>query len=269
MNAEVVVQKGKFTPAESSIYPAGWLASLLLFGIPAAATFFAFHLFRPWLEQQGYSGLTSYLASLTVPLALMFAAALIAYHKVEGRPLTRPAFSERMRYPALRARDLLFGVGLFVGGSLGLFLFTQIELALIRAGIIPLPGQLPILANPLTVPTISSLNQAAGGQIHGQWQIVLLYVVMLFFNIAGEELWWRGYILPRQEMVFGKLTWLVHGTLWACFHVFKWWDVIGLLPLCWLLAYAAQRMKNNWPTLIAHLLMNIGGLLIVAAAVIQ
>jgi len=27
-------------------------------------------------------------------------------------------------------------------------------------------------------------------------------VIVLFFNIVGEELWWRGYILPRQELTF-------------------------------------------------------------------
>lgn len=250
-----------------TLQPAGWTASLLLFGIPAAVTFFSFHVFRPWLQGQGYPELTSYLASLVVPLALMFAAALVAYNKVEGRPLTWAAFSERMRYPRLRVRDVLIGIGLFVLGSVGLFAFTQLEVALIRSGILPVPAKFPLFANPLVSLTPAMIVQATGGQIHGQWQIVLLYGVTFFFNMVGEELWWRGYILPRQELAFGRFTWLVHGTLWACFHAFMWWNIIGLLPVCWLLSFSAQKMKTNWPALILHILTDIGGLLIVIAAV--
>ena len=53
---------------------------------------------------------------------------------------------------------------------------------------------------------------------------------MLIFNIVGEELWWRGYIFPRQEKQHGRFTWVLHGLLWTLFHAFKWWDLIGLVP---------------------------------------
>jgi hypothetical protein len=36
------------------------------------------------------------------------------------------------------------------------------------------------------------------------WILVYYAVVMLVCNIGGEELWWRGYVLPRQELAFGK-----------------------------------------------------------------
>jgi membrane protease YdiL (CAAX protease family) len=44
--------------------------------------------------------------------------------------------------------------------------------------------------------------------------VAILFIVLLFFNIAGEELWWRGYIFPRQEKTYGRWTWLIHGLLW-------------------------------------------------------
>ncbi len=242
--------------ANAAPRPMGWRSSLLHFGIPAAATFAAFHVFRPWLEQLGYDPLTSYLGALCVPLALLFAAALIGYHKVEGRPLTRQAFAERMRYPRLRGRDWLWGVAIFVIGFLGYGILSQAVLALIRAGWMPLPGNLPPIADPLAVFSIETINQAAGGAIRGRWDIAVLYLVTFFFNIAGEELWWRGYILPRQEQAFGRHAWLAHGTLWAAFHVFKWWDVLALLPICLLIAFASQKLRTNWPALIAHALMN-------------
>lgn len=256
-------------PVDSSntMAPAAWGASAVLFGVPAAAICLAFYGFRPWLEAAGYSELTSYLAALCVPMALLFAAALIAYHRVEDRPLSWAAFAARMRFPQLKVRDGLWGVGLFVVGLVVYGLLSQLSLALVRSGWLPLPDHLPLLADPLAPFSIDVLDRAAGGQIKGQWSIAILFAVTFFFNIAGEELWWRGYVLPRQELAFGRSTWLIHGVLWAAFHVFKYWDVIGLLPICLLIAYAAVRLRSNWAGLIAHALFNVGGLILVVLAI--
>ncbi len=249
------------------ISPAGWAMSAVLFGVPAAAFCLAFYGFRPWLETAGFSDLASYLAALCVPLAVMFAAALIAYHRVEGRPLAWAAFTARMRFPPLQVRDVLWGLGLFGAGMVGYGILSQVGLALVRGGWLPLPDHLPLFADPLAPFSIDVLDRAAGGQIKGQWSIAILFAVTFFFNIAGEELWWRGYVLPRQERAFGRATWLVHGLMWAAFHVFKYWDVIGLLPICLLIAYAAVRLRSNWAGLIAHALINVGGLILVILAI--
>lgn len=242
--------------------------SLLLFGLPAALVVVSFHAFRPWLQTQGYTPITSFLGALTVPLALLFAAALIAYHRVEGRPLEWSAFSQRMRLPRFRWMDVLLGFGLFITIAAGYQLFSGLGAALIRAGLIPIPSNLPALVDPLAGFTPAALDRMAGGWLLGQWAVVLLFAVLLFFNIAGEELWWRGYILPRQELTHGRWTWLLHGLLWNVFHIFKWWDMIALLPVTLILSYAAQRLKNNWPVIIAHALLNGLSLVIVTAGVI-
>ena len=36
--------------------------------------------------------------------------------------------------------------------------------------------------------------------MQGRWELVFLFLLVLFFNVVGEELWWRGVILPRQEL---------------------------------------------------------------------
>ncbi len=57
--------------------------------------------------------------------------------------------------------------------------------------------------------------------LHGAWWIPVYYaVVMIVCNIGGEELWWRGYVLPRQELAFGRAAWVVHGICWSAFHLF-------------------------------------------------
>jgi membrane protease YdiL (CAAX protease family) len=240
--------------------------SLPLFAAPAAFTALSFHVFRPWLERSGISPLESLLAAITLPTALLFAAALFVFHRLEGWPLTRQAFSERLRFPSLHWRDLVRALVVLVFAILGYGLFTRLGISLIEAGIIPLPGSLPALYDPRTAPTLAMLAQEAGGSLQARWDVVLLYLVMFFFNIAGEELWWRGILLPRQELVHGRHAWLLHGLLWDLFHLFKWWDVIGLLPVCLAVSFSASRFKTNWPGLIAHALFNVAGLLVVAAA---
>lgn len=244
-----------------------WLSGVL-FAVPAAVLFFAFHAFRPWLERLGYSPLQSYLASLTVPTALLFAAALITYNRIEGRPLTWQAFGARMRFPALRWQDIGYALGQLVVLYIGYYLFGMLALTLINAGIVPLPANVPLVNDPRVAPTPEALITFAGGPLRGQWDTVALYLALFFFNIVGEELWWRGIILPRQELTHGRFTWLVHGLLWTLFHMFKWWDLIGLLPVCLGISFAAQRLRpagrqSNWPALIAHAIFNAPGLLIV------
>ena len=50
------------------------------------------------------------------------------------------------------------------------------------------------------------------------FSLIYFWPVFFFFNIFGEEFYWRGYIQPRQEILNKKWTWLVHGLLWAFWH---------------------------------------------------
>lgn len=247
------IDRGKYG---TTLRPLGITGSLALFGVPAAITFVAFHALRPWIESLGYDELTSFLAALCAPLALLFFAALFAYHRIEGHPLTWQAFAQRMRLPRLRWRDVLWGLAIFVVGGMGVGLLSSLVLLLIESGWMPLPGQLPGIADPRVTFTPETLAQWAGGIIRGRWDIAVLYLVVFFFNIVGEELWWRGYILPRQELAFGRRSWLVHGLLWAFFHVFKWWEILPLLPISLLTGYCAQRTRSMWGALIGHALSN-------------
>ena len=242
--------------SQPALRPLGGAASLALFGVPAAVTCLAFYGLQPALTSLGFDALTSFYLALGAPLALLFFAALFTYRKIEGRPLTWPAFAERMRLPPLRWRDAAWGLGIFlVGGSL-FGLLSNLALALIQRGWIPLPVYLPAIADPRLPFSADMLAHSAGGVIRGRWDIAVLYVIVFFFNIAGEELWWRGIIFPRQQLAFGRVTWLVHGLLWACFHVFKWWDILPLLAVCLPVGYCAQRTRSTWGPLIGHALVN-------------
>jgi membrane protease YdiL (CAAX protease family) len=95
-----------------------------------------------------------------------------------------------------------------------------------------------------------------GVPLRGAWWILVYYaVVMLVCNIGGEELWWRGYVLPRQELAFGKSAWVVHGILWSAFHLFMQptlWDTVRMAITGVALSFVAQRTKSTWPGIIGH-----------------
>lgn len=79
-------------------------------------------------------------------------------------------------------------------------------------------------------------------------------VIMLMAPIL-EEMYFRGFLLPRLSR-FGLWAVPLHSLLFALFHVWTPWMVvaraIGLLPLI----YVAQRKKNIYIGMIAHMLAN-------------
>jgi membrane protease YdiL (CAAX protease family) len=81
-------------------------------------------------------------------------------------------------------------------------------------------------------------------------------------NIVGEELWWRGFIQPRQEPIFGSGTWIVQGLLHGALHfsfglgvVFILWPVVFSIP------WAVQRTRNTSVGMVVHAGINGRGFL--------
>jgi len=61
----------------------GIAASLLFFGIPSVIFCFSIYFIMQKLHQSGVDDFVNFIVSMTTPLAMMLAAAIIAY-KVEG-----------------------------------------------------------------------------------------------------------------------------------------------------------------------------------------
>jgi membrane protease YdiL (CAAX protease family) len=93
--------------------------------------------------------------------------------------------------------------------------------------------------------------------LKGQWWVIGMYFLGWFFNIFGEEFWFRGYILPRQELAFGKIAWLVNGLMFTLNHIWQPWIFIAILPSSLLTAFIVQVRKNTWISIIQHGVANI------------
>lgn len=249
----------KVVSDKSSIKPLNLVGSLLIFGIPAAIMFLSFHLGIPALEKMGLAPFEAFIVVNTVPVAVMFAVALAAVtaeQSITSAAEFREALRTRMRFPRLTLKTVLISIGLYAAVLVVGSLAAMLGRLLIEAQVIPLPQNVPLLLDPQAQVTVETLTTFVGGQLIGNWGIVLLFGLQLFFNIAGEELWWRGYVLPRQELAFGSKAWFIHALLWWGFHAFKWWDMVTVLPIALIISYVAQRTKNNWVPTIIHLLAN-------------
>jgi membrane protease YdiL (CAAX protease family) len=238
------------TPATLKPLPL-WKA-ILLFVFTSAPIYFGVYFLIPVLQNQGLSFLSSYLICFYPTFIVMFLVALILFWK-EGNTLTWNSIKNRFRLLPVRGRSWLWVTGLLVFGiaaTVGLS-FTGKWLAYFT-WFTP-PKFLPSELNPLKEVI---RNTFMGTSVHGQWGYALAYFVGWVFNILGEELLWRGYMLPRQEINYGKGAWVVHGLLWTGWHIFWKWNLFSLLPITLAIAFVAQKTKNTSIIIIAHGIVN-------------
>ena len=238
----------------SDLKPLGFSGSLLLFGVPGAVLVGTVYFGVPWAVAAGVHPSAAFPVAMFGPLFFLLIAALVAY-RLEGRAFTWSDLRDRFRLRALPGKAWLWVVGGFVVVTVAETLLEPIGATLAR--FVPMPPVLPEVMDPRTpfggVPT-----QFMGVPLAGNALFPLLHLLCLVANIAGEELWWRGYILPRQELAFGRWAWLVNGLLWAfVVHAFMPWMFAALLPGCLVGPYLAQRFRSTWPTVFIHGLGNL------------
>lgn len=240
---------------KSSLWFGGWAMILIL----------SVYVLMPGLSSS-LTEFEKFAVAMTLPLLLMFITAIAIYWVQNGRNLQ--GFKTRYRITRINTMDVIWGVGIAVAAMVCMGVFSILGMKLISSGLIPVPENLPLFLDPYAKFDHLTLGQAVGGQIYGNWKVIIIYFVMLFLNITGEELLWRGYILPGQEMAYGKKAWVIHGLQWTLFHSFKWWDMVSLLPVCLLISYIAQKRKSIWPGFIAHYIVNGMGFIVFLAAVL-
>jgi uncharacterized protein len=102
---------------------------------------------------------------------------------------------------------------------------------------------------------IPSLSAGLDGNYSRSTLIVTYVMFFVFIACLGplvEELYFRGYLLPRMKGTFAPLF---HSFLFAAYHIFTPWMIvartIGLLPLIY-----AVKKKNIYIGIAVHVLVN-------------
>jgi len=91
-------------------------------------------------------------------------------------------------------------------------------------------------------------------QFIGNWSFFGLWVIMAVFNIAGEEFFFRGVLLPKMKGVFGKWDWVVNGMLMGAYHWHQPWMIPGAALVAGPLLFAlpSRRFRSTWFAIIIH-----------------
>jgi membrane protease YdiL (CAAX protease family) len=210
-----------------------WIENILLFGLPAAGMYAAYYLISPLIAANTSLAEARYLASDLVMAGMLIATWIGVV--MEGGHSSLGSIARRLRLDRFNSRTWLWTLG-------GMIIYVL--LAIVANNLVPLIYKVIHFVPPIE--TAEPWGVSA----------IPLVLISLLLNIFGEELWWRGYILPRQELQFGKNTWIWHGILWTFFHAFKWWTIPALLFVCMVVPFVAQRTRNTGPGIISHLVVN-------------
>lgn len=233
------------TLQEVQTKPMGLAESSLLFGIPTVVFYVITRVLIPYFNRTHtiHPILTWFMFGGLFLFVPLFVLAIMLFRK-DGYDFDLMTLAARFRLVRLTRSDWLW----FVGAVIAIMVLNGIIMAVwkllsVRFGINPMDTSAPFLHfDPL----------------RGSARLLLfIWLPFFFFNIVGEELLWRGYILPRQEAYFGKFAWLVNAVLWLIFHICFGFDLLVLLlPVLLILPYVVQRRRNTWIGIMIHAVVN-------------
>lgn len=230
--------------------------SILFFGIPSLYFFAITNVGIPYLtkNQSLHPALSWFIAGYLVFVPLFIAAVYSIKHEEKHADLL--TLLNRLRIKKLSKQDWYWTV-------------SSAALILITTGIIMIGSKIFSLRFGFhelqTTPQFMKFNTLQGYEK----LYLLLWLPMFFFNVVGEEMFWRGYILPRQELTHGNKAWLVNAVLWMVFHICFGIDLmIVLLPTLLIIPYIAQKSKNILIGMITHAALNGPMFMLIALGII-
>lgn len=232
--------------------PLTWTGLILLFGIPTILNAIACQIAIPLLYNNTNLPIEiCYFLSVGLLVLVPMFFGSIWLSRRETGSFKAALILKRMRVRKLSGTDVIWTVSGFVFLSLFSFLIAKILLPAMGTDAAPF-----FFKN-------MPLNDK-------YMYILYVWPVFFFFNIFGEEFLWRGYIQSRQELLNGKWTWLVHGTLWAGFHIPMGFDLmLSAIPIFFILPGIVQVRKNTSISIIIHFVFGAFGFLALALGAIE
>jgi membrane protease YdiL (CAAX protease family) len=113
---------------------------------------------------------------------------------------------------------------------------------------------IPVLPHPLTHDFSSLITSHAGRALFSGgvvWPAIVL-VQMILNTALGEELLFRGLLLPRMRGAFGRWDWVANGLLFAAYHLHQPWSMPATLCDTFILGYPARRYRSSVLSILVH-----------------
>jgi membrane protease YdiL (CAAX protease family) len=95
-------------------------------------------------------------------------------------------------------------------------------------------------------------------------------IVLLIFNtVLGEDLLFRGLLLPRMRGVFGRGDFVANGVLFAFYHLHEPWSIPAALADVILTSYPTRRWQSVWMSIIVHSAQSVFLFILILALVLS
>jgi membrane protease YdiL (CAAX protease family) len=96
-------------------------------------------------------------------------------------------------------------------------------------------------------------SDAAAAFFSGNWVwYAHIAVQVVFVSALGEELLFRGLLLPRMKGAFGRFDWVANGFLFAFYHLHMPWAMLATLLDIFALSYPSRRYRSALMGIIVH-----------------
>ncbi len=231
--------------------PIGFVGTFVRFAVPTAALLLVFELVIPALSQTGLRMPLPWFAGGAVVFAGMAAAAVFTV-RAEGVRWSWSSVASRLRLRPMDRADWLWSLGAVA--AIGALIGLTMGIASMLTSTLGLPGIAP-------TPAALAFEPLKSGE---RW-ILLVWLPFWVLNIVGEELWWRGIILPRQALAFGGRTWWVHALGWLAFHLaFGIQMLLFVAPIVFVQSWVCVRRRSTTVGVVIHGLVNGPGFVAVA-----
>jgi membrane protease YdiL (CAAX protease family) len=114
--------------------------------------------------------------------------------------------------------------------------------------------ELPKIPAPVERDQALFLQSAAGQEFFsGNWPWFAVIVTMMVFNtVLGEELLFRGLLLPRMRGAFGRWDWLVNGVLFGIYHLHTPWSIPANTLDTFFISLPASRYRSALIGIVVH-----------------
>ena len=243
----------KPTPAPEQL---GLPTLLGLFLIPGALATVAFVLLAPFIERAGFPPLAALLVAIVVVLLPVELGVILR----AGRDQPHRILSVVPYRRPLPIRDWVWLVPVLIGAAfVGFGLSMAIEPSIIDA----LFGWVPDwFVRPVDLDRVGEYTREA-------WLITLAAYLVLngFLGPIIEELYFRGYLLPRMEWM-GRLAPLVNVSLFSLYHFWSPWQIVGRILGFGPTVYAVRWKENVYLGMVVHCSLNTLGTVLLGSQVL-
>jgi uncharacterized protein len=178
--------------------------------------------------------------SLTAGLVWQFVLVVIAVHREQGT----------LRWPVVKAALWLRSPCSPRTGHVGGLLWLVVLPCLVIFGAEDVLPELPA-APGHDLPTL--MQSPAGEHLFaGSWTWLAVITILVLFNtVLGEELLFRGLLLPRMG-AFGRGDWIVNGVLFATYHLHMPWAIPTDLLDTFAISYPSRRYRSALIGIVVH-----------------